>query len=56
MLAEGAPKETQRLVEKQTFESHHSATLAALVGGGPGQIRAVRPGAVCRTHAECSGG
>jgi magnesium chelatase family protein len=42
-LPTGAP-----LITRPTFESpHHSATLAALVGGGSGQIR---PGAVCRAH------
>jgi magnesium chelatase family protein len=36
------------LITRPPFESpHHSATLAALVGGGSGQIR---PGAVCRAH------
>ena len=36
------------LVTRPPFEApHHSATLAALVGGGSGQIR---PGAVCRAH------
>ncbi|SFL83526.1 YifB family Mg chelatase-like AAA ATPase [Geodermatophilus ruber] len=36
------------LVTRPTFESpHHSATLAALIGGGSGQIR---PGALCRAH------
>jgi magnesium chelatase family protein len=36
------------LVTRPTFEApHHSATLAALVGGGSGQIR---PGALCRAH------
>jgi magnesium chelatase family protein len=39
----GAP-----LITRPTFESpHHSASLAALVGGGSGHIR---PGAVCRAH------
>jgi magnesium chelatase family protein len=43
MLPPGAP-----LVTRPTFESpHHSATMAALVGGGSGQIR---PGALCRAH------
>src|SRR3954454_10880160 len=42
-LPVGAP-----LVTRPTFEApHHSATLAALVGGGSGQIR---PGALCRAH------
>jgi magnesium chelatase family protein len=42
-LPSGAP-----LVTRPTFESpHHSATMAALVGGGSGQIR---PGALCRAH------
>ncbi|MGY2081400.1 YifB family Mg chelatase-like AAA ATPase [Modestobacter sp. SYSU DS0657] len=42
-LPPGAP-----LVRRPTFESpHHSATMAALVGGGSGQIR---PGALCRAH------
>lgn len=42
-LPPGAP-----LVTRPTFEApHHSATMAALVGGGSGQIR---PGAVCRAH------
>nr|WP_281371453.1 YifB family Mg chelatase-like AAA ATPase [Petropleomorpha daqingensis] len=42
-LPVGAP-----LITRPTFESpHHSASLAALVGGGSGQIR---PGAVCRAH------
>ena len=42
-LPPGAP-----LITRPTFESpHHTATLAALVGGGSGQIR---PGAVCRAH------
>jgi magnesium chelatase family protein len=36
------------LLTRAPFEApHHSATLAALVGGGSGQIR---PGAVCRAH------
>jgi len=36
------------LVTRPTFESpHHSATMAALIGGGSGQIR---PGALCRAH------
>jgi magnesium chelatase family protein len=36
------------LVTRPTFEApHHSATMAALIGGGSGQIR---PGAVCRAH------
>jgi magnesium chelatase family protein len=36
------------LVTRPTFEApHHSATLAALVGGGSGHIR---PGALCRAH------
>jgi magnesium chelatase family protein len=36
------------LVTRPTFEApHHSATMAALVGGGSGQIR---PGALCRAH------
>ena len=42
-LPPGAP-----LITRPTFESpHHTATLAALVCGGSGQIR---PGAVCRAH------
>jgi magnesium chelatase family protein len=42
-LPSGAP-----LLTRAPFEApHHSATLAALVGGGSGQIR---PGAVCRAH------
>ena len=42
-LPTGAP-----LVTRPTFEApHHSATMAALIGGGSGQIR---PGAVCRAH------
>lgn len=42
-LPAGAP-----LVTRPTFEApHHSATLAALVGGGSGPIR---PGALCRAH------
>jgi magnesium chelatase family protein len=42
-LPVGAP-----LITRPTFESpHHSASLAALVGGGSGHIR---PGAVCRAH------
>ncbi len=36
------------LITRPTFESpHHSATMAALIGGGSGQIR---PGAICRAH------
>jgi magnesium chelatase family protein len=36
------------LVTRPTFEApHHSATMAALVGGGSGLIR---PGALCRAH------
>jgi magnesium chelatase family protein len=36
------------LLTRPPFEApHHSATLAALVGGGSGQIR---PGALCRAH------
>ncbi|WP_346619652.1 ATP-binding protein [Blastococcus montanus] len=36
------------LVTRPTFEApHHSATMAALIGGGSGQIR---PGAICRAH------
>jgi magnesium chelatase family protein len=36
------------LLTRAPFEApHHSATLAALVGGGSGQIR---PGAICRAH------
>jgi magnesium chelatase family protein len=36
------------LVRRPTFEApHHSATMAALIGGGSGQIR---PGALCRAH------
>jgi magnesium chelatase family protein len=42
-LAPGAPLLTRPPLEAP----HHSATLAALVGGGSGQIR---PGAVCRAH------
>jgi magnesium chelatase family protein len=42
-LPPGAPLDT-----RPTFESpHHSATMAALIGGGSGQIR---PGALCRAH------
>ena len=42
-LPPGAP-----LVTRPTFEApHHSATMAALIGGGLGQIR---PGALCRAH------
>ena len=42
-LPPGAP-----LVTRPTFEApHHSATMAALIGGGSGQIR---PGALCRAH------
>jgi magnesium chelatase family protein len=42
-LPPGAP-----LVARPPFEApHHSATMAALVGGGSGQIR---PGALCRAH------
>ncbi|GAA3174663.1 YifB family Mg chelatase-like AAA ATPase [Blastococcus jejuensis] len=42
-LPAGAP-----LVTLPTFEApHHSATMAALIGGGSGQIR---PGALCRAH------
>lgn len=42
-LPSGAP-----LLTRPPFEApHHSATMAALVGGGSGQIR---PGAVCRAH------
>jgi magnesium chelatase family protein len=42
-LPVGAP-----LITRPTFEApHHSASLAALVGGGSGHIR---PGAVCRAH------
>jgi magnesium chelatase family protein len=42
-LQSGAP-----LVTRPPFEApHHSATTAALVGGGSGQIR---PGALCRAH------
>ncbi len=42
-LPTGAP-----LVTRPTFEApHHSATMAALIGGGSGSIR---PGAVCRAH------
>ncbi|MGK5171826.1 ATP-binding protein [Geodermatophilus sp. CPCC 205761] len=42
-LPPGAP-----LVTRPTFEApHHSATMAALVGGGSGLIR---PGALCRAH------
>jgi magnesium chelatase family protein len=36
------------LVARPPYESpHHSATMAALIGGGSGQIR---PGALCRAH------
>ncbi|MGY2064875.1 YifB family Mg chelatase-like AAA ATPase [Blastococcus sp. SYSU DS0619] len=36
------------LITRPTFEApHHSATMAALIGGGSGQIR---PGALCRAH------
>jgi magnesium chelatase family protein len=36
------------LVTRPAFEApHHSATMAALIGGGSGQIR---PGALCRAH------
>jgi magnesium chelatase family protein len=36
------------LVRRPPFEApHHSATMAALIGGGSGQIR---PGALCRAH------
>jgi magnesium chelatase family protein len=42
-LPSGAP-----LITRPTFEApHHSATMAALIGGGSGQIR---PGALCRAH------
>jgi magnesium chelatase family protein len=42
-LPSGAP-----LVSRPTFEApHHSASMAALVGGGSG---AIRPGALCRAH------
>jgi magnesium chelatase family protein len=42
-LAPGSP-----LATRPPFEApHHSATMAALVGGGSGQIR---PGALCRAH------
>jgi magnesium chelatase family protein len=42
-LPDGAP-----LVGRPPFEApHHSATMAALIGGGSGQIR---PGALCRAH------
>ena len=42
-LAPGSP-----LTTRPPFEApHHSATMAALVGGGSGQIR---PGALCRAH------
>jgi magnesium chelatase family protein len=42
-LPAGAP-----LITRPTFEApHHSATMAALVGGGSGQVR---PGALCRAH------
>ncbi len=42
-LPPGAP-----LVGRPPFEApHHSATMAALVGGGSG---AIRPGALCRAH------
>jgi magnesium chelatase family protein len=43
MLPPGSP-----LVTRPTFEApHHSASMAALIGGGSGQIR---PGALCRAH------
>jgi magnesium chelatase family protein len=36
------------LIARPPYESpHHSATMAALIGGGSGQIR---PGALCRAH------
>jgi magnesium chelatase family protein len=36
------------LIRRPSFEApHHSATMAALIGGGSGQIR---PGALCRAH------
>jgi magnesium chelatase family protein len=36
------------LLTRPTFEApHHSASMAALIGGGSGQIR---PGALCRAH------
>ncbi|HEY0508800.1 MAG TPA: YifB family Mg chelatase-like AAA ATPase [Blastococcus sp.] len=36
------------LVRRPPFEApHHTATMAALIGGGSGQIR---PGALCRAH------
>ncbi|WP_104524982.1 YifB family Mg chelatase-like AAA ATPase [Blastococcus atacamensis] len=36
------------LITRPTFEApHHSATMAALIGGGSGSIR---PGALCRAH------
>ena len=36
------------LIARPPYESpHHSATMAALIGGGSGQIR---PGALCRSH------
>ena len=39
---------TPRWSRRPTFEApHHSATMAALIGGGSGQIR---PGALCRAH------
>ncbi|MCW2695275.1 MAG: hypothetical protein JWR62_360 [Modestobacter sp.] len=42
-LTPGSP-----LASRPPFEApHHSATMAALVGGGSGQIR---PGALCRAH------
>ncbi|UOY01537.1 YifB family Mg chelatase-like AAA ATPase [Blastococcus sp. PRF04-17] len=42
-LPGGAP-----LVSRPPFEApHHSASMAALIGGGSGQIR---PGALCRAH------
>jgi magnesium chelatase family protein len=42
-LPPGAP-----LLTRPPFEApHHSATMAALIGGGSGQIR---PGALCRAH------
>ncbi|MCV2488966.1 YifB family Mg chelatase-like AAA ATPase [Geodermatophilus sp. YIM 151500] len=42
-LPPGAPLVTRPVLEAP----HHSATMAALVGGGSGQIR---PGALCRAH------
>jgi magnesium chelatase family protein len=46
-IAGTLPPESPLLVRPPFEAPHHSATLAALVGGGSGQIR---PGAVCRAH------